>query len=76
VRIRCDWLKVGLSAHAGALDLRLFAREMSAGEDHVNFGLVHGEPQSQRELATDIDASENAAAKVLSNGEPWVPSRP
>ena len=44
VRIRCDWLKVGLSAHAGALDLRLFAREMSAGEDHVNFGLVHGEP--------------------------------
>lgn len=76
VRIKCDWLKVGLSAHAGALDLRLFAREMSAGEDHVNFGLVHGEPQSQRELATDIDASENATAKVLSNGEPWVPSRP
>jgi predicted metal-dependent RNase len=76
VRIKCDWLKVGLSAHAGALDLRLFAREMSAGEDHVNFGLVHGEPQSQRELATDIDASENATAKALSNGEPWVPSRP
>ena len=76
VRIKCDWLKVGLSAHAGAQDLRLFAREMGTGEDHVNFGLVHGEPQSQRELAADIDASENATAKVLSNGEPWVPSRP
>ncbi|MGH2853984.1 MAG: MBL fold metallo-hydrolase, partial [Solirubrobacteraceae bacterium] len=75
-RIQCDWVKVGLSAHAPALDLRRFAREMAADHDHVNFGLVHGEPQAQRELAADIGTIENTTAKSLSNGEPWVPTRP
>jgi hypothetical protein len=76
VAIQCDWWNVGLSAHAPAEDLRRFAREMTAGRDHVNFGLVHGEPQSQRELAADISQIDNATAKSLANGDPWVPARP
>lgn len=75
-RIQCSWIKVGLSAHAPAQDLRLFAREMAADHDHVNFGFVHGEPQAQRELAADVGAIDNVTAKSLSNGEPWVPNRP
>jgi predicted metal-dependent RNase len=74
--ISCDWLRVGLSAHAGAQDLRRFAREMADRSDHINIGLVHGEPQSQRELAVDIAALPNAEANVMSNGQPWTPQRP
>jgi Cft2 family RNA processing exonuclease len=76
VTIHCDWWRVGLSAHAPAEDLRRFAREMAAGADHVHFGLVHGEASSQRDLAADIAAIDNATGKSLSNGEPWTPGRP
>jgi predicted metal-dependent RNase len=76
VKIQCDWVSVGLSAHAPAQDLRAFARDMANGREHVNFGVVHGEAASQRELAADISQIDNATAKSLSNGEPWTPSRP
>jgi Cft2 family RNA processing exonuclease len=76
IRIQCDWLSVGLSAHAPAQDLRQFAREMANGSLHVNFGLMHGEEASQRELAADVGQFENTSAKSLVNGEAWAPSRP
>jgi Cft2 family RNA processing exonuclease len=74
-KIKCDWGKVGLSAHAPAGDLRQVAQELAKGRDHVEFGVVHGEPAGQRELAADIGEIQNATARSLSNGEPWVPGR-
>lgn len=77
VKVQCDVKKVGLSAHAPFPDLSQFARDVAAGHDHVNFGLVHGEMAAQRELAAEIGQRiEHADAKSLSNGEPWSPQRP
>ena len=75
ITIRAQWQRAaGLSAHAPGRDLRRFAEEIARGRDHVMFGMVHGEPESQRELAADVtDTVENASATSLRRNTPWPP---
>ena len=74
--IRCRWEKVGLSAHAPSSDLEQFARDVTAGRDSVHVGVVHGQPEAQRELAERLTQQlEHATVRSLRNGEPWVPGR-
>jgi Cft2 family RNA processing exonuclease len=74
--IRCRWEKVGLSAHAPSSDLEQFARDVTAGRDSVHIGVVHGQPEAQRELAERLThLLEHATVRSLRNGEPWVPGR-
>jgi len=74
--ITCRWEKVGLSAHAPSSDLELFARDVTQGRDTVHIGLVHGQPEAQRELAERLtDQLDTATVRSLRNGEPWVPGR-
>lgn len=74
--IQTDWVKLGLSAHATGPDLRHFANVTAGHAEHVNFGLVHGEPPAPAELAEDINLIQNAAATPLNNGETWEPRPP
>jgi Cft2 family RNA processing exonuclease len=75
--IRCDWEKVGLSAHASADDLRLFARDISAKSDgDVSFLCVHGEPGSERALADDLRNLPNVAdVRALVNNDIYTGRR-
>lgn len=74
--IRCRWEKVGLSAHAPSSDLEQFARDVTAGRDSMHVGLVHGQPEAQRELAERLTHQlDTANVRSLRNGEPWVPGR-
>jgi Cft2 family RNA processing exonuclease len=74
-RINCSWDKVSLSAHAPSVDLEKFARDLAQGVERTHFGLVHGTPDAQRELAERLTHQLEDAATVrsLRNGEPWVP---
>jgi Cft2 family RNA processing exonuclease len=76
-RINCAWEKATLSAHAPSFDLEKFARDLALGRDATHFGLVHGTPDAQRELAERLtDQVEDAATvRSLRNGEPWIPGR-
>jgi Cft2 family RNA processing exonuclease len=75
--IRSDWEKVGLSAHASADDLRLFAREIAAKADgEVSFLCVHGEPGSERALAEDIRNLPNVTdVRALVNNDQYTGRR-
>ena len=66
----------GLSAHAPSLDLRRFAKHMTLADNHVAFGMVHGDEASQTALAQDVDEFDGASAQALYNGHIWQPSRP
>ena len=73
VKIRCDWRKAMLSAHAPRGDLLAFAQRMLLGDKQVAFGIVHGMPEAQASLAADIAEFDGATATPLSNGVPWKP---
>jgi Cft2 family RNA processing exonuclease len=73
IRINCLWKRIGLSAHAGTEDLHAFAERMTRGRDRVAFGLVHGEPAAQRDLARWITETLGAGAQSLQRQTPWVP---
>jgi metallo-beta-lactamase family protein len=66
----------GLSAHVPSLDLRRFAKHMTLADNHVAFGMVHGDEPSQTALAQDVDEFDGASAQALYNGHIWQPSRP
>jgi Cft2 family RNA processing exonuclease len=74
--IKCRWEKIGLSAHAPSSDLEQFARDVTQGRDSAHIGLVHGQPEAQRDLCERLTAQlESATVRSLRNGEPWVPGR-
>ena len=66
----------GLSAHAPSLDLRRFAKHMTLADNHVAFGMVHGDEAAQTALAQDVNEFDGASAQALYNGQIWQPSRP
>jgi metallo-beta-lactamase family protein len=75
-RINCLWKRIGLSAHASTADLHAFAERMTRGRDRVAFGVVHGEPAAQRELAAWISETlcdSGATAQSLQRQTPWAP---
>jgi predicted metal-dependent RNase len=74
--IACLWERVSLSAHAPTRDLHAFAERMTRGRERTAFCVVHGEPASQRELASWIADSlrdEGATAHSLQRLTPWAP---
>lgn len=73
-KIECEWSKVGLSAHASFEDLRTFADCMlEKSPDGVSFAVVHGTPEAQSALATDIRSKAGALdARSLMNGQSWT----
>jgi metallo-beta-lactamase family protein len=74
--IECLWERVSLSAHAPTRDLHAFAERMTRGRERTAFCVVHGEPASQRELASWISDSlreEGATAHSLQRLTPWAP---
>jgi Cft2 family RNA processing exonuclease len=73
LKIKCEWQKASLSAHAPRQDLLGFAQRMLLGDKQVRFGVLHGTPDAQASLAADINESDGAAAESLSNGVPWKP---
>lgn len=75
--IQCDWERVGLSAHAPAADLRMFARRMAEkASGPVSFLCVHGLPEAQRMLAEDIARYENVSgAREMLNAQSWTLKR-
>jgi Cft2 family RNA processing exonuclease len=75
-RVECLWKRIGLSAHAPTRDLHAFAERMTRGRDRVAFGVMHGEPAAQRELAnwiSDTLLDKGAAAQSLQRQTPWAP---
>jgi Cft2 family RNA processing exonuclease len=75
-RIECLWERLSLSAHAPTRDLHAFAERMTRGRERTAFCVVHGDPASQRELATWITQSlgdRGATAHSLQRQMPWTP---
>ncbi|HET6551767.1 MAG TPA: MBL fold metallo-hydrolase [Solirubrobacter sp.] len=74
--IECLWERISLSAHAPTLDLHAFAERMTRGRERTAFGLVHGDPAAQRELAGWIGETlrdQGATAHSLQRQTPWSP---
>jgi metallo-beta-lactamase family protein len=74
--IQCLWERISLSAHAPTRDLHAFAERMTRGRERTAFCVVHGEPASQRELASWISDSlrdEGATGHSLQRLTPWAP---
>jgi metallo-beta-lactamase family protein len=76
--IKCLWERIGLSAHAPTRDLHAFAERMTRGRARTAFGVVHGEPAAQRELASWIGEmlrDQGASGHSLQRLTPWAPDR-
>jgi Cft2 family RNA processing exonuclease len=75
-RIECLWERISLSAHAPTRDLHAFAERMTRGRGRTAFGVVHGDPAAQRELAAWIAQNlgdRGATAHSLQRQAPWAP---
>jgi metallo-beta-lactamase family protein len=71
--IRCEWMQIGLSAHASRDDLLFFARELAKRSEGCAIAAMHGEPRSQLALADEVRSFEGVAdSQSLENGVPWV----